>query len=174
MGSTEEADHKAVTTLDKFTCSLFGDSKAQTVNDARYNLFTQGKFGEDCLPPNKDALALHIDRCNYISFIWRRCLNQEIGAPDFRNHGWEVDESGKVSVKWLSGLPAMDNILESSSCKCKPVVSLNNVVARKKTWNAQSSASAVIAKIRNIPMPMKMTMIFTRRTLKWTILTSND
>ncbi|CAB4014755.1 Hypothetical predicted protein [Paramuricea clavata] len=87
FGSTEEADHKAVTTLDKFTCSLFGDSKAQTVNDARYNLFTQGKF--------------------------------EIGAPHFRNHGWEVDESGKVSVKWLSGLPAMDNILESSSCKCK-------------------------------------------------------
>ncbi|CAB4045044.1 Hypothetical predicted protein, partial [Paramuricea clavata] len=102
-----------------FTCSLFGDSKAQTVNDARYNLFTQGKFGEDCLLPSKDALALHIDRCNYVSFIWRRCLNKEIGAPDFRNHGWEVDESGKVSVKWLSGLPAMDNILESSSCKCK-------------------------------------------------------
>jgi hypothetical protein len=72
------------------------------VNDARYNLFTQGKFGEDCLPPNKDALVLHIDRCNYV----------------FRNHGWEVDESGNVSVKWLSGLPAMDNILESSSCKC--------------------------------------------------------
>ena len=119
LGSTKEADHKAVTTLDKFTCSLFGDSKAQTVNDARYNLFTQGKFGEYCLPPNKDALALHIDRCNYVAFIWRRCLNQEIGAPDFRNHGWEVDESGKVSVKWLSGLPAMDNILESSSCKCK-------------------------------------------------------
>ncbi|CAB3999752.1 Hypothetical predicted protein [Paramuricea clavata] len=99
LGSTEEADHKAVTTLDKFTCSLFGDSKAQSVNDARYNLFTQGKFGEDCLPPNKDALALHIDRS--------------------RNLGWEVDESGKVSVKWLSGLPAMDNILESSSCKYK-------------------------------------------------------
>jgi hypothetical protein len=51
---------------------------------------------------------------------------------------------------------------------------LNDVVARKKTWNGQSSAFAVIAKIRDIPMPMKMTMIFTRRTLKWTILTSND
>jgi hypothetical protein len=40
---------------------LFGDLTAKMVNDARYNLFTQGKFGEDCLPPSKDALALHVD-----------------------------------------------------------------------------------------------------------------
>ena len=45
LGSMEEADHKAWNTLGKCTCSLFGDSEAQTVNDARYNLFTQGKFG---------------------------------------------------------------------------------------------------------------------------------
>ena len=103
-------------TLDKFTCALCGDLAAQTVIDARYNLFTHGKFGEDCLPPNNDALILHINRSNYVSFIWRRCLNREIGAPDFRNHGWKVGESGKVSVKWL---PWMDTILESANCKCK-------------------------------------------------------
>jgi hypothetical protein len=40
----KEADHKACNTLGKFTCSLFGDSEAQTVNDARYNLFTQANL----------------------------------------------------------------------------------------------------------------------------------
>ena len=71
------------------------------------------------MPPNRDALTLHIDRCNYVSFIWRRCLRKEIGAPDFLNYGWKEDEHGKVSVKWLSGLSAMDTILESANCKCK-------------------------------------------------------
>ena len=81
-------------------------------------LFTHGKFGEDCLPPNNDALILHINCPKYVS-IWLRCLNQEIGAPDLRNHGWKVGESGNVSVKWSCGLPAMDTILESANCKCK-------------------------------------------------------
>ena len=88
-------------------------------NDARYNAFTEGKFGEDCLPPNKDALLLHITRANYVAYIWRQCMNPTIDAPDFCNHGWQVNESGDLKVKWLSCLPAMDNILESASCNCK-------------------------------------------------------
>ena len=106
-------------TLDKFTCALYGDLAAQTVNDARYNLFTHGKFAEYCLPPNNDVPILHINRSNYVSFIWHHCLNRKIGAPDFRNHGWKVGERGKVRVKWLCGLPVMDTILESANCKCK-------------------------------------------------------
>ena len=119
MGIHGKAGDELVNTLDKFTCCFFGDLESQTVNDACYNLFTQGKFGKDCLPPNRDALTLHIDRCIYVSFIWRRCLRKEIGAPDFLNYGWKEDEHGKVSVKWLSGLSAMDTILESANCKCK-------------------------------------------------------
>ena len=60
LGSTEVAGDKTVHTLDKFTCTLYGDLAAQTVNGTLYNLFTHGKFG-DCLPPNNDALILHVN-----------------------------------------------------------------------------------------------------------------
>ena len=72
----------------------------------------------DCLPPNKDALLLHIRRANYVSYICRRCTYPSINVPDFRNHSWQVDD-GKVKVHWLSCLSAMDHILECASCNCK-------------------------------------------------------
>ena len=90
LGSSEVVSEKTMNDLDLFTCPLFGDQTATTLNDARYNAFTKGKFGEDCLPPNKDALLLHITRANYVAYIWRRCMNPTIDAPDFCNHGWHT------------------------------------------------------------------------------------
>ena len=46
-------------------------------------------------------------------------MNLTIDAPDSCNHGWQDDETGDIKVKWLSCLPAMDNILERASCMCK-------------------------------------------------------
>jgi hypothetical protein len=126
-------EETVVSKLNVFTCRLFGDQTATTVNDARYNLFTKGNFGEDCLPPNKDALLLHISRANYVSYIWRRCISPNIDAPNFCNHGWQVDD-GEVRVRWLFCLPAMDNIIESSSCNsaiAKQVARIKGVNARK-------------------------------------------
>ncbi|CAB4027528.1 Hypothetical predicted protein [Paramuricea clavata] len=99
LGTSEVVcEETVVNKLNVFTCRLFGDQTATTVNDARYSLFTKGNFGEDYV---------------YIS--------PNIDAPDFCNHGfdgWQVDD-GEVRVHWLFCLPAMDNIIESSSCNCK-------------------------------------------------------
>lgn len=104
-------------------------------------MFTKGKFGEDCLPPNKDALLLHISRANYVSYIWHRCLSPSINAPDFCDHGWQMDGNGDLSVKWLSCLPAMDNILESASCSCKTGCKNNRCSCRKEEFTCTELCS---------------------------------
>lgn len=167
LGSSEVVCEETINDLDLFTCRLFGDQTATTVNDARYNAFTKGKFGEDCLPPNKDALLLHITRANYVAYIWRRCLSPTIDAPDFCNHGWQVDESGDVRVKWLSCLPAMDNILESASCNCKTGCKNRRCKCKKEDLTCTELCGCT--ECENQKKPMRM---FTR-TLRWMIQIQN-
>ena len=100
-------EETVVSKLNVFTCRLFGDQTATTVNDARYNLFTKRNFGEDCLPPNKDALLLHIRRANYVSYIWRRCISPNIDAPQLLQpwlaSGWWWGKSSLVVLFTCDG-----------------------------------------------------------------------
>lgn len=57
------------TQTNKCVCRPFGDKIADNVDDARYNLFTNVKFGEDYLPTNQDTLQLHLKWANSVSFI---------------------------------------------------------------------------------------------------------
>ena len=59
LGASDVISEETMKNLKVFACRLFGDLTADSVNVAQYNLFKKGKFGEDCLPPNKDALRLH-------------------------------------------------------------------------------------------------------------------
>ena len=54
-----------------------------------------------------------------------------INAPDFHNHGWQVDDD-EVKVHWLSRLPVMGHILECASYNCKTVAKTKGVDAKKK------------------------------------------
>ncbi len=119
LGTSTAVDETTSSALKKFTCMLFWDKVSHSVNAARHDLFRLGKFGEDSLPPNKDALNLHTLRANYVSYIWRRCLQQLINAPDFTECGWKIDDGGKLAIEWLSSPAGIDALVENAKCCCK-------------------------------------------------------
>ena len=61
-------------------CQLYG-TKARTVNEARHELFCRGGLQERNLPPNKDALLMHVKRANYQTKIWRSAYQQWSTVP---------------------------------------------------------------------------------------------
>ena len=61
---------------------LTGSARVVNVNKARYKLFCSKSLCEQRLPPNSDALFLHIKRVIYRSSIHRRAIQQFIQAMD--------------------------------------------------------------------------------------------
>lgn len=119
--------------LQAFVCALYGNNRQTSVNKLRYDLFKSGKSSEECLPPNEDALKLHISRCNYQAYIWRHALDQNIDAPSFLEHGWDEDKDGNVKIKWLSGPPAPESLLVFVNCGCKTGCKSNRCSCHKAT-----------------------------------------
>ena len=102
--------------LEDFVCHLY-QRNVSNVNDARYNMFKLGKCTEESLPPNFDSLQQHILRCNYESFIRRRCLVAIIDAGSPEGHGWQISNDG-LAIIWMTIPPAPDSVLEFIHCNC--------------------------------------------------------
>lgn len=101
LGSTREVNDVVVNNLEKYSCAQFSDLKAETVNDARYDVFRQQKLGEYCLHPNKEAFRLYITRCNH------------------GNHKQEVEKNERIIVRGFSGVPEMEDTSCSFKSACK-------------------------------------------------------
>ena len=96
-------------------------STIHCVNELRYHLFRANKGTVDSgrFPPCNDILYQHSLRANYQSAIRRRSL---VEHPDFsppqNNHGWTIGHDGQLDIKWMTGAPAPQVIMEFLSCKC--------------------------------------------------------
>ncbi|XP_030848031.1 uncharacterized protein LOC115918836 [Strongylocentrotus purpuratus] len=106
-----------VSTLEEFVCKLYGMKEISKVNEARYAFFSMATRQED-MPPNKDALMKHIQRANYQTAIWRRCLESQPDVPSPVGRGWQSVDGG-LRIDWMDMQPAQQSILELTSCKCK-------------------------------------------------------
>ena len=108
--------------IQDFTCKLYASRTIKsTVNELRYQLWhaKKGAVESGQLPPCKDSLYQHTLRANYQSAILSRSLLSNIQAPlPQNNHGWILGEAGTLNIKWMSGKPAPDAILEFISCTC--------------------------------------------------------
>ena len=109
--------------LEAFTCVLYDNinSGKRTVNELRYKLFVakRGEAESAQLPPCRDCLIMHAMRANYQVGIWRRCLEPDPEIPYPIDHGWVIDAPDVLSVDWLNGPVAPDDVMEMLSCKCK-------------------------------------------------------
>ena len=56
--------------LEQYVCSLYGQDKANSVNDVRYTMFKFGKCTEESLPPNFDSLHQHIFQVNFLIKVY--------------------------------------------------------------------------------------------------------
>ena len=108
--------------LSKYVCHLYGCEGEEDIDRVRYLLFKGGKYDEEMLPLNKDSLQLHIYQAAYQCFIWRHATQLTLSnLPSFKEHGWGVDQHGKVFVKWMNLPPAPDSILEFVNYKATDV-----------------------------------------------------
>ena len=71
------------------------------------------------LPPCKDCLQMHAKRANYQALVWRKSLQNFPDLPPPEDgHGWTLDDEGNLAIKWMSGSPAPDMIMELLACRC--------------------------------------------------------
>ena len=42
-----------------------------------------------------------------------------IDGPSQVNHGWKLNQKGKISIQWMDGNCAPDALLANCNCKCK-------------------------------------------------------
>ena len=113
--------------LQEFTCKLYA-SKCTTnkVNELRYQLFRakKGEVESGQLPPCEDCLHMHSLRANYQAGVWHRAVQTNPIIPNPSDgHGW-CEENGKLSIRWMSGSPAPDVILDFLSCNCNSICKL--------------------------------------------------
>ena len=80
---TPSAENMALTEL--FVCKLYG-TQCEKVNDARYKLY-KTNCAPSLLPPNDDALSLHLQRAVYQCHIWKD-TSQQLALPSPVDHGW--------------------------------------------------------------------------------------
>ena len=69
-------------------------------------------------PPTKAALIETINRANFVSLMWKQCLNPRLSLPDPIAHSWNLDGDRLLPVT-TKNLPAPKAILELVRCSCK-------------------------------------------------------
>lgn len=118
LGSSFPPSDDLVSALNKFTCLLYGDSRSTNVDECRYALFKAGKCSDEVLPPTRDSLLKHVERANYQTGVWSRCLTAQMVIPSPIGNGWQLSD-GEIEIQWMTRPPAPDSLLECTTCKCK-------------------------------------------------------
>lgn len=133
LGSAWSLEPELCSQIEGFVCTVYGQLSSSDINKARYSAFRLqlGSQSDGYLPPNKDSLALHLQRANYQCAILRRCLQPVINAPSPTDHGWLVEE-GTLQIKW-NNMPIVPECLTKFvSCKCKKSACASDVCSCHK------------------------------------------
>ena len=93
LGKHQEASVNLESDLENFTCLMYWGQQVTNTNYLRHAKFPEwlgtkpgsqllsscNRVDISLLPPYRDALFMHIERCNYHSFIWQR---SHVGLQD--------------------------------------------------------------------------------------------
>ena len=116
--SLEDPTAKVIETPEKFVCRAYSSkTKCCSLKKLRWELFRTGKESEK-LPPTKSSFIPHIQRSNYLSYIWKNCKSPDINVPSPVGHGWEDNDELITPIMCLRS-PAPQALLELIKCSCK-------------------------------------------------------
>ena len=108
LGKETMLSNELMNALSTYVCHLYGFEDCSNVNSVRYQLIKSGKYEEQLF---QDSLDQHARRANFQCYIWRHALQPILNLTKFYNHGWKIDDEGKVAVEWMTPA-ATDSILE--------------------------------------------------------------
>ena len=106
-----------------------------------------GRIESGQLPPCEDVLFHHAQRANYQAGIWRRCLINSPTLPDPESCGWFI-ENNVLHVKWMSGLPAPEAVLEFIACKSRKECTMSS--CQCMTNQLKCTAACTLQSCRNM------------------------
>lgn len=130
LGNNIEVEENVLASLEVYICKLYKKAACNKVNEARFQLFRQGKFSDEKLPPNSDCLNKHILRSNYQAYIWKHCLQPIIDVPGPVGNGWK-EEDDLLLIDWMHQEPAPASLLAFIYCSCKGKCSSNRCSCQK-------------------------------------------
>ena len=79
---------------------------AQSVNEARKLMFTQGLKSLDSIPPTQNALFQHVKRALHTAgFVWKQSLSRITEIPNPSDWGWEWNARTNQWVPYWTDLP---------------------------------------------------------------------
>jgi hypothetical protein len=140
LGNSFSTDHVPAA-IERLVCSMY-NTAVNSIDEARYEVFKTGS-SEKSLPPNHDALKMHIKRVNYQSRIWRLALAPIVQCPGPSGNGWTLTEEGLTTVQWLEGPYAPKDILKTTKCGCKTTACKGGRCACLKSAQLCAAALAV-------------------------------
>ena len=118
LGTSLDLRESTMKALEKFVCHMYGQHKANDVNDARYKVFCLGTTTplEKTIPTI--ALKEHCKHVNHQAAIWKRTLQRRMSMPSPAGHGWHM-ENGELKITWMTQPPAPESIRVVVNCGCK-------------------------------------------------------
>ena len=106
----------------KFFIALYGQKKAKSMNNTRYQIYIRSKKPPKLkkLPPTDANLMLHILRAHLQVMLWKAAGQREppAEARDISKFGWEVAKEGAVMPALAIQAVAPINLLDVTSCSC--------------------------------------------------------
>ena len=114
LGNSGDISDLTAKEIERFTCTLYGMSKLNSINDVRYALFQQKYapkrnktplekiqgINPSSMPPCHAVLRNKLLRTNYVASLWKNANKPKPVTLNAEQHGWVV-ENGKYSINWF-------------------------------------------------------------------------
>ena len=114
LGNSGDISDLTAKEIERFTCTLYGMSKLNSINDVRYALFQQKYapkrnktplekiqgINPSSMPPCHAVLRNKLLRTNYVASLWKNANKPKPVTLNAEQHGW-VLENGKYSINWF-------------------------------------------------------------------------
>ena len=110
--------------IEQFVNHCYGQAQIQSVNEARFQMFTSSVSGNlRELPPSRNSLELHIMRSAYQSgWIWGNTLSQAV-CPPVTEWGWLCANGISLEIEWYRRNSGISEVMTLAklikTCKCK-------------------------------------------------------
>ena len=123
----------------------------------RYWVFCETKQRNEGLPPTSNSIQHHIERANYQTMVWKRCLRPMQGLPSPLGNGWQMYDNVIMPVL-ITKEAAPVAIMELTVLKCEKASCRSNhhCICRKNERPCTEGCGCMGNKNCQNPQPLQV------------------